>query len=92
MNKSIPRSISNQSNARKKANTKNYHNIPRKQSSDEAASDPFSFTEYFNRASDDLQTVRVTIPRVERDAKGEYAFVVAVESSIGKCQNMLNES
>lgn len=45
-------------------------------------SDAFSFTEYFNKASDDLQTVRVTIPRVERDAKGEYAFVVAVESSI----------
>ena len=78
--KSFPRSTSGQSNRRKSK----YQDIPRKESSDENASDAFSFTEYFNNASDDLQTVRVTIPRVERDAKGDYAFVVAVESSIGE--------
>ncbi|CAG5111267.1 Oidioi.mRNA.OKI2018_I69.chr2.g5591.t1.cds [Oikopleura dioica] len=81
--KSITRSASNLSN--RKTNAKYQNSNPQKQSSEEmngSQSDAFSFTEYFSKTSDDLQTVRVTIPRVERDAKGEYAFVVAVESSI----------
>ena len=36
--------------------------------------------DYFDEF-DDLNTLRVTIPRVAIDNKGEYAFVVSVENS-----------
>lgn len=37
--------------------------------------------EYFEE-TDDLNTLRVTIPRVANDEKGEYAFVVSVENAV----------
>ena len=38
-------------------------------------------TEYFEE-TDDLNTLRVTIPRVAVDDKDEYAFVISVENSV----------